>query len=109
MNFSDGPVSCKRGVKNVETAVAPSATRRAAQSRIASISDEPPNLDFERLVLEFVKRVEQPQIARSSAVIGHLGICPCIQRLNDGKNVLGSALINQINCAFILEHRMYRM
>lgn len=109
VDFGDRAILLERRVEDVEGAVAPSAPRWAAESWIPAGADDAPNLDVERLASEPVEGVEQSEIARSAAVLRHSGVSPRIQRLDDGEDLLGSALIDQVDGALVLEHRMSSM
>src|SRR5579883_1003188 len=107
--FGDRSISLERCIEDVECAVAPTAPRRTAKRRIAAGPDDAPDFGVERLACECVDGVEQSEVARPSAILGHSGVSPRIQRLDDGENLFGPPLIDEIDGSLVVEHRMARV
>lgn len=109
VDFCKRAVSFERRVENVERSIAPAADRRGAKRGIAALADDVPHLDVQGLARERIHRIQQLQVARLARRLGHSGVSPGVQRLDNGKNLFGSASIYEVDCSRVVEHRVSGM
>lgn len=104
MDFGQRAVALERRVENVKRPVAPAAKRGAAGQWVATLPDNAPYCRIDCVAAERVDRVQQLQVAGLARRLGHSGICPGVQRLDDGENLLRPASVNQVDRSRIVEH-----